>query len=332
MNLDTIKVVLNQLRDPNKKSWILLSPSSLGETLCLCSLSESFIKKHGFSITLVIPKTHEFITLCYPNLFHNVLFMTVEEMRLFSSSNIIPRNFFELDFPINTWTNQINDANPKALFELFIKTSGVKGLNFIDMYRYNLRLDWEAPCRLPTLPIDLCDLTSRILIKKFEIKKKFVLIQGGNNTCYPTPSIYFNDICKKLKELDIDVIFNSHGSTFKSNIEALDNIKFLNLSILEATSLANRAITIISGINGFLSFLSALDLNKVIHTFLPNSVLIDPENLIFKEVDPQANSALRALPDLINPVNHILEYQVDEEPNELMRNGVLNSILENFHP
>ena len=331
MDLNSAKTILSQLRDPNKKTWILLSPSSMGETLLLCSLSESFIQKHGFSITLVIPKSHEFITLCYANLFHNVFFMSVEEMRLFYSFSIIPKNFFELDFPINTWANQINDMNSMALHRLFISTLGAKGLNFVDLYRYNLRLDWDAPCRLPTIPVNICTLTSDKLLKEFEITKKFILIQGGNNTNHPIPTIYLNDICHKLQELDITVIFNTQGATFKADLETLDNIKFLSLSVMEATSLARLAITIISGANGFIVLLTALNIHKVIHVFLPNFSLVDSEKLIFEKVNPQGYSSILGASDLVNQSNHLLEYQVDEEPDESMRNSVLNSILNTIH-
>lgn len=327
MNSNSIKAVLSELRDPIKKTWILLSPSSMGETLLLCSLSEAFIKKHGHSITLVIPKSHEFITRCYPNLFHKIFFMSVEEMRLFCSFNIVPRNFFELDFPINTWSDQINDSSPIALFELFVKTLGAKGLNLVDLYRYNLRIGWDAPCKLPTLPVDICDLTAKKLIQEFKINEKFILIQGGNNTNHPIPAIYLNNICKKLKGLDIDIIFNTLGATFSTDIEVLDHIKFLKLSVIEVTSLSKLALTIISGTNGLSTLLSALELNKTIHIFLPNLKLMDSENLIFEKINPQAYSPLLGTPELIHNSNHILEYQVDEEPNELMCNDVVDSVL-----
>jgi len=327
MNLSIFGNILSQLRDPNKKTWILLSPSSLGETLCLCSLCESFIKKHGYAITLVIPKSHEFITLCYPNLFYKIYFMPVMDMRLLSSLNLVPKNFFELDFPINTWTNQINDTNSHSLYELYIATEGKKGIDFTDLYRFNLRLDWNSPIRLPTLPNDEFDLVYDNLQKNIKLNNGFVLLLLGNNTNKQIPSAYLNQLCIEYQKLGIVVVVNSFGATFKTEINHLSNIKFLDLTVPEVASLARHALSIVGGCNGLMVLLASLDLSKKIHLFLPNFILEDPEKLLFRACRPNEGSITLNFSEIISHSNTIFEYPIEEDPSEIQIKDIVSAII-----
>jgi len=327
MDYKTLENVLGQLRDPNKKTWILLSPSSLGETLTLCSLCDSFVKKHGYSITLVIPRGHEFITKCYPDLFYKIFFMTVDDMRLFWTYNLYPRNFFALDYPIITWSNQINETNPISLYELYIKTKGKQGLDFVNLNRFNLRLDWDCSVQLPSLPLQECNSTFERLKSEYNLKNDFVLLLYGNNTNKPIPSKYLNSICKEYEQQGVEVIANGYGASFKSKIDQFSNVKFIDLSIHEAVSVALYSRAIIGGSNGLTNLLTSLNLCKTIHIFLPNFILTDSAKLLFKKALPLEGAMTFACPELVSSSNTIKEYSVEEMPSNSQVATLARSIV-----
>ena len=327
MNLEAARIILRDLRHPKIKSWIFFSPSSLGETLSLCSVCGSFIEKFGHQITLVIPPGHEFIAQCYPNVFFKIFQMPLDEMRQFFSFNLYPRNFFELDFPINTWSNHINDTNPFLLHELFIKTSGKQGLDITNLYRFNLRLPWDSICGLPQIARDDCAVISKSMLTKHRIEKPFLLILSGNNTNKNIPSVYLNRISKEFQKLGLDIIVNSHGSILKADLNETDNLKIINLSVPETVALATQSALIIGGANGLVSLLCALDLSKKIHIFLPNYVLTDWDKLIFRESWPIEGSIKFSWPEIISDKNIIYEYKVAEEPTEQEISQVIDLIM-----
>jgi hypothetical protein len=253
--------------------------------------------------------------------------MSVEDMRLFCSSNIVPKNFFELDFPINTWSNQVNDTNPISLYELYIASKGKKGLNFSDLYRFNLRLDWDSPIRLPGLPRQECNLIFNNLQAVHNFKKEYVLLMYGNNTNKQIPAPYLNHLCREYEKLGIEVVANANGATFKSKIDNVSNIKFLDLTVPETVSLAMNSQAVIGGSNGCMALLESLELFKKFHVFLPNFALEDPEKLLFRKVSPFEGSNASLWPEMISLSNNLFEYSVEENPSEAQIKEVVNAII-----
>ena len=152
MEHNQLNLLLEQIKNPTKRNWILMVPNSLGETLAVCGLADSFVKTHGHGITLVIPESHAFIPECYPNTFDRVVYLDLGTMRRFSETGFIPPNFFNVDFPINTWPIQNGDGRANELLDIWVKSVGRSGLNFLDMYRYILRLDWKANFSMAKTP------------------------------------------------------------------------------------------------------------------------------------------------------------------------------------
>jgi hypothetical protein len=241
--------------------------------------------------------------------------MTVDDMRLFWTYNLIPRNFFALDYPIITWSNQINETYPISLYDLYVKTEGKKGLDFINLYRFNLRLDWDCPIQLPSLPVQECNSTFERLQAENNFGKDFVLLLYGNNTNMPIPSQYLNCICKEYEQRGIEVIANGYGASFRSKIDQFNNVKFINLSVPEVVSIALKSRAIIGGSNGLTVLLASLELFKKIHIFLPNFILEDSANLHFKKALPLEGAISFTCPEILSSSNYIKEYTVEEVPS-----------------
>jgi len=253
--------------------------------------------------------------------------MTVDDMRLFWTYNLYPRNFFALDYPINTWSNQINETYPFSLYELYIKTEGKQGLDFTNLYRFNLRLDWDCSVQMPILPIQECNSTFERLHAENNFKKDFVFLLYGNNTNKHIPSQYLNCICKEYEQQGVEVIANGYGASFKSKIDQFSNVKFIDFTVQEAVSVALHSRAIIGGANGLTNLLMSLDLCKTIHIFLPNFILTDSAKLLFKKALPLEGSTTFACPELVSSSNTIKEYSVEEMPSNSQVATLARSIV-----
>lgn len=154
------------------------------------------------------------------------------------------------------------------------------------------------------------------------------MLLHGNNTNKQIPAVYLNQLCIEYQKLGIVVVANSYGATFKTEINHLSNIKFLDLTVPEVASLARHSLTIVGGSNGLMALLMSLVLSKKIHIFLPNFILEDPEKLLFRPSRPLEGSMF-FFSEMVSKSNTIFEYQIEEDPSEIKIQYAVNSIVNN---
>jgi hypothetical protein len=304
--------LLNQIRNPDKRNWILLVPSSLGETLAVCGLAKSFVEKHGYGITLVISESHRFIADCYAGTFDRVVFMDMGSMRLFSESGFIPNNFFQLDFPYNTFPAQNGDGRLGTIYDLWTTSRGRRGLSFLDKYRYILRLDWNAKFNLPDLPKEAVSRADE-LIKKFRIPKdKSVILLVGNNTAKPAPASLWEKIARRYHENGYDVIINTHGSMFVPQPLNIPFAKRIDLTVDVLVPLCIHSGNLVSASNGGVFCTLGFATDCKINVLLPNEVCVDWQKLIFAKIDNAAGCHQLSCPELADLNENLFEWNVPD--------------------
>jgi hypothetical protein len=319
--------LLEQIRNPNKRNWILMVPNSIGETLVVCGLCKSFKEKHGHGITLAIPPSHAFIVECFPDTFDRVVYMSHADMRQFSESGYIPPNFFQVDFPINTWPLQNGDGRSYNIYELWVESVGLAGFNFIDLYRHLLRLEWSAKFTLPVIPA-ASYAAADVLIEVHNLRKdKTVIFFIGNNSNKPSPRYLWEKTAELYLQQGFDIVINKLGAMFLPEGLNISNAKIIDIPLNLAVPMCEYAGTVVSGVNGFVSFALAAQVNCNMNVLLSNEVCDDYVNLHFKTINHMAGCHQLIAPELVAGAGQLREWVVPKNDDMTILDEIAQGIV-----
>ncbi len=327
MTHDQLKLLLEQIKNPNKRNWILMVPNSLGETVAVCGLADSFVKTHGHGITLVIPESHAFIPECYPNTFDRVVYLHLEVMRQFSVTGFIPHNFFSVDFPFNTWPKQNGDGRAFELHEIWIDSLGYSGLSFLDLYRYVLRLDWKAKFTAAKIP-DKSYSEANKIIGNLNIKRnKTVVLFVGNNSNKPSPAYLWAQIAKLYFEKGYDVIVNKYGAMLLPEGLSIPEAKIVDIPLDMAIPICEYAGNVVSGANGFIFLALAANMDCNMNVLLSNEVCYDYSNFLYKEMNYMSGCYQLVTPELTCNAKKLREWIIPKQHDCLILDEIAHGIV-----
>lgn len=305
---DKLGQLLNQIKNPDKRNWILMAPNSLGETATVCGLANSFIEKHGHGITLVIPQSHAFIPECFPNTFDRIVYLDLAVMRQFSESGFIPQNFFCVDFPINTWPKQNGDGRTFEIYERWLETAGCAGLNFIDLYRYILRLDWTSKFTLAQVP-EKSYIKANKIIEDLNIKRdRTVVFFVGANTNKPAPAYLWERMARLYSEKGYDVVINKYGAMLLPEGLSIHGAKVIDIELDVAIPICEYAGNVVSNASGIIFFALTANINCKMDVFLPTEVCYDWSNFKFKAMNPMWGCHQLGIPELTCNAKNLKEW------------------------
>jgi len=327
MTHDQLNLLLEQIRHPDKRTWILMVPNSLGETVVVCGLASGFIKKHGYGITLVIPDSHTFIPQCFPDTFDRIVGLNLGVMRQFSEKGFIPQNFFKVDFPINTWPEQHGDGRIRALHDRWQSSFGNSGLSLLDMYRYILRLDWGSEFIAPIVP-EKSYSDANELIAKLNIKhKKTVVLFIGNNTAKPSPAYLWEQTAKLYSEQGYDVLINKYGAMLLPENLSIPNATVVDIPLNLAIPICEYAGNAVMGANGFVLFAIASKMDCNMNVLMPNEICYDWNKFLYKEIDFMTGCHQLGMPELTCNLKNFREWIVPREPDSQALDEIARGIV-----
>ncbi|WP_156506365.1 hypothetical protein [Oleiphilus sp. HI0117] len=235
-----------------------MSPNSIGEVLVTASFARSLVEKTGYPITLCVRPEHKaMVEALYPNRFTAVVAMDMELMRSFSTSGYIPHDHFDIDFPINLWPSQYGGGYLAKFQDLHYKRHGASGLSLGDIWRHMLQLDWDTPMERPCNRFfnERNDILTKYGVKEGE----YSLFQLGNNTNKPLPSTFWSPLEELYGENQQPVLVNLKGAMLVHNNLRFNNVKQVDLDILDALYLINKSHSTVSGNNGLMFISTFLD-------------------------------------------------------------------------
>lgn len=302
-------------------------PNSLAETVTVCGLAKGFIEKYGHGITLVIPESHAFIAECFPNTFDRIVYLSLGNMRQFSETGFIPKNFFSVDFPINTWPKQNGDGRAFSLYELWNSTLGRSGLNFLDLYRYVLRLDWSTKFTPPLVPKKSYDEAMK-LINQYGIKpKKTVILFVGNNSNKPSPANLWKKIAKLYFEQGFDIVVNKCGAMLLPDDLSIPNATIIDIPLDLTIPVSEYAGSLVSGSNGFVFLALAAKVNCDINVLLPNEICVDYQNVSYAGIHYMAGCHQLGVPELTNGMKMLREWIVPKLLDDVTADEIAYGIV-----
>ncbi|MFM7273326.1 MAG: hypothetical protein ACKO4A_05640 [Gammaproteobacteria bacterium] len=251
MNKQDLRQVLDTIRKAVPRGWILMSPNSLGEVFPSAGFARALQESSGYPVTLCVRPEHTAVVhALYPNRMQAVVGMGMELMRSFSTTGFIPPNHHDIDFPINMSPLQFFDGRLIELLDLLSLRNGRSGLSLSDTWRVMLRLDWDAPIeqpcleyfRRPNAAFDALGLRSGA----------YVLFQPGNNTNIPLPTAFWRSLEDHYLAAGFDVLVNVRGSMLIDRTLAFRKARAVELEVLDALYVAQKASAVVSGNNGLM--------------------------------------------------------------------------------
>ncbi|WP_019939045.1 hypothetical protein [Bordetella sp. FB-8] len=250
------KNLLLQMRDPDRRSWILLNPTSIGDTTIVCAFAQAFVEQHGHEITLVIPPDHVAVAQMYANRFLRV--HTAERNLMMQiANNFLDPTRFEIDVPICAHPYDLGDCRMDNLMYLY-KYPGRGGMTLTDIFRHLLRLPWEAKLERPNVPAEWDAEAEQIAQKIGMPKGESVILFPANSSEHPQfPDIFWETVAARLTRRGFKVFCNMRGGNFRPKIMPIIGTTPIEVYMHQALSLVNYAGRTICSVNG-MQFLQLL--------------------------------------------------------------------------
>jgi hypothetical protein len=241
--------ILAGLRDPNQRSWIMLNPTSIGDTAIVCGFAREFVKRHGYGITLVVPEDHLPIVKMYPDRFIRVFTVDRPGMH-YLLSNYVPPERFEVDVPFCAHPYDLGDGRIDQLLYLF-KYPGRGGLTNTDAYRYLLRLPWDAPLDRPKIPAQW-DREAAIMAEDIgmEVGKSVILFPANSSPHPQFRDVFWSALAARLQENGYKVFTNMKGGNVRPQTMPIAGTTPIEVPVHLAPSLVSLAGRSISGAHG----------------------------------------------------------------------------------
>ena len=327
--------LIGLIRDPEERTWILMSPSSIGETFFLCSFLAAFGQKNRWPITLVIPHGHQIVVDIFELSLKRVIYCDVMTMRRLSDYSGIPKGSFGPDFPINTWIGADGEFGISRLYRLWIESKGTQGLDFANVYRFNLKLDWSTAMARPKALPRLIDRGHEI-VENLNLRGKLAIFHSGNNTNAPIADAMAENVYKALHREGYSVVVNDGGASFVCKRFDFEFLNYAKFNLEDAIAISLCADKIVGGANGMMNVLAGIPHGKNVHVFTPSMTLdghgSDLSDLHFRPTtNPYEGSAFLCCAESISEENRYFEWFVPDSCDVATQNLIADAVATDTH-
>lgn len=252
-------MMCNVLRDSSARSWILLNPTSIGDTWTTCALARSFKDTHEGNLTMVVKPSHAPIAQLYQSDIDKII--QIDDNTLIHYSKLIQQFCrFDIDQPFVAHPFFIGDGRLFRFWEIY-GGRRMGGVSFSDIYRHILHLDWDAPFAPPVIPQGWRHEAQLYCEKLGLIPGKSVILIPDNNSCEALPDVFWQALANELNLRGLMVFTNSVGGMGKRR-DPFNGTTSIELSLQSAIPVVEMAGRYISGSNGLSHMLAGCQVNS----------------------------------------------------------------------
>jgi hypothetical protein len=245
---------LNYWRDKAERSWILVNPTSIGDTWCVFALAQAFKEAHGGPLTMVVKESQAALAQMFPGAADRLIVWEDDRLRRFSM-RLYGMASFDMDEPIVAHPYFFhNDHTILKLVDLF-RFPGRGGVNFADQYRLMLQLGWEAPLQKPSIPDDWREEAAAYAATIGLEPGRSVILFPDNNSVPPLPADIWQALADELNGLGYKVFTNLAGTHQGPRSAPLAGTSAIQVTVRLAQPLVELAGRFISMSNGMSAML-----------------------------------------------------------------------------
>lgn len=312
-----------------RKSYILMSPNSIGEISIVCAFCKAFKEKYNRKLVLVVREDHYIIANLYRQHIDKIIIAPISLMRRLNWFRLSRPNVFKPGHPVNLWTKLRGDGRLDEVHELRGAMPSRGGLGVTDIYRHMMHLDWDS--RIQFLEYDKLQFESRNgdLLKYKNNNEKMVLLFPSTNSNKPVSGKYWTAVAEKYFSEGYTVFCNYKGGAY-TEFSPPAYINILDLDIISAIHFSNFCNSIVIGSNGLVVLMLLLKINTSINVLLSNEIMsYDAKG--FRSYPLLSTSHRLGTPELINQDSDFREFMLDDSVNSIeLAEAVVSKIKTRF--
>jgi hypothetical protein len=253
-NQNVRSAALNYWRDEAARSWILVNPTSIGDTWCVFALARAFKDAHGGPLTMVVKESQAALAQMFPGDADRIIVW--DDLRLHRLSlKLHGLASFDKDEPIVAQPYFFqNDYNILKLVDLF-RFPGRGGVNFADQFRLMLKLEWESPLSKPSIPPEWREEAAAYADAVGLETGRSVILFPDNNSVPPLPTDIWQALADELNSLGYKVFTNLAGTQHGPRAGPLMGTWPIQVTVRLAVPLVELAGRFISMSNGMSAML-----------------------------------------------------------------------------
>lgn len=270
---------LNYWRDPNKRSWIIVCPASIGDTWGVCALAQAFRDTHGGPLTIVIKESQQAIAQMFPEVFDRTIVWEDARLDRFCQ-RLIGQGAFAIDEPIiahQYWHGLGRFTAP--LIEL-LRYPGRGGLNLADQFRLVLHLGWDSRMTDANIP-EAWHLEAEAYADSIGLDRgNSVILFPDSNTNPVLPDTFWDALTAELTSAGKKVFTNMVGNNSGARKAPFTGSHPIAMTIKLGIPLIELAGRFIGMANGFTAMLLSSNVRAehscLIHDFPTTERLSGP--------------------------------------------------------
>ena len=242
-------------RDPTERTWILVNPTSIGDTYVVCALARAFKATHGGKLTMVMKQSQLPIAHMFQSDIDRMLAYEDQELLSFSWK-FFGVGSFDIDQPIMAhpqWHGAGHDFHQFA--ELFAYP-GRGGLTFADWFRLMLRLGWDTELSKPNIPDEWRAAANAYADQIGMTEGKSIILFPDNNSQAPLPDAFWSQLAERLSAEGLTVFTNMAGNRHGPRTVPLPGTSGVHITLANVIPLVERAGRFVSMSNGMSSMLT----------------------------------------------------------------------------
>ena len=248
--LSQVFTMFNQLRDPARRSWILLNPTSLGDTMMVCALLHAFREKHGAPVTMVIPEKQMPLAQMFAHRIERIVTLSAQQLEALCIQ-LSEVQVFCMDQPWIVSPLWHGDGRWEHFSELF-RYPKRGGLAFADIYRHVMHLDWDAPIDVPVIPDDWRKEAEQFAASVGMVPGKSAILFPNNNSNPELPDPFWQALANQLVANGLKVFTNMAGNAKGPRQTSFQGTTEIKVPLKLAVPLMEIAGRFISGNNGLI--------------------------------------------------------------------------------
>ena len=246
---------LKHFRDPVRRSWILLNPTSIGDTYITCAFAKAFRATHGGLITMVVKEEQRLIPEMFPGDIDRIVVWDADELH--QLCNRIQRMCtFSVDNPIIAHPYWHGDGRLGEFLSLSALGGG-RGILFTDMFRHILRVSWDTELATPCVPEKWQREALSLCMECGVVPGESVVLFPENNSVSAFPEEIWERIGAALVKAGKTVFTNCYGSSKGHRAYPVAGTRSIIVPLHLATPIVNLAGRAIGGANGLVATMVA---------------------------------------------------------------------------
>lgn len=260
-SLESVMAIFNKLRDPSTQGWIFLNPTSIGDTMIVCALMKSFREKFGGPISMIVSQKQVPLIQMYAHRIDRAVTLSFNELEQVSV-HLAGAQVFCKDQPFVVHPFWHSPGQWERFFELF-RFPGRGGLSISDIFRFILRLDWDAPFDMPVIPPEWKEEAVRLAQQAGMVPGKSVILFPDNNSNPGFPMPFWEQLAAEFTKQGLAVFTNMAGNNKGGRAEPIRNTRSIDVTVRNAIPLVELAGRYVSGVNGLASMMDIARVNSL---------------------------------------------------------------------